>query len=413
VLGAFFSGLAWLMLLPESTTGSVSAVMVLVGAIGLRRFTNVCPIPRVNFGDVAATAYVALQFVTLLTGTSRANTIHFIVPCVSALCIYFSVRLCSIGNIAVANLFRILTCSGIVLASADLVLLIHGIKLTLLFPPSDISALHASIPLLGVPTRNDGIMVVLAFLPYAIIGVISEWRRNVFWSVISLAATAAIVTVLILSFSRSIDIALAVLFAGWLLSAIRSAFLSIKEICVCCLVVFALVSVLVRCVNAQAAVAETLSWNRTVSQQRSTHGREIIWMDSLSQIEKHPLLGKGGFTDGVNSLERLNTSTLPFTARAYNAPLEVALSSGLLGLLAYASFLLYPLIRVARTLWTRSRQISSSPIPVILASGMIAMIVRDMTYSSLVLNGATMIMAWATVGLIHNALDEETREVAV
>ena len=43
----------------------------------------------------------------------------------------------------------------------------------------------------------------------------------------------------------------------------------------------------------------------------------------------------------------------------------------------------------------------------ILTSGALALLVRDMTYSSLVLSGITMVLAWILIGLLQNSLDQE------
>jgi hypothetical protein len=323
------------------------------------------------------------------------------------------VRLLPRGKAAL-YLIRVVVIFGLPLALSDLVLMIKGIKMAgLLFSDSNLSALRAWIPLLGGPTRNDSVMIVLATLPYAMACWDLERKRNQVFLLIGLGTAAALVAVMILSFSRGIYLALAVFFAGCFAFTVRNTHLPSKAIGTFCLIVCGTAGASVAYLHNQRTVVDTISVNRTASQQRSALGRVTIWSDTVRQIGRHPFLGNGGHTDGFDGLARLKSSSTPFTARAYNASLEVALSSGVLGLLAYGTFLLFPLSRAVRSFWLSHRGSGHSPTSAIFASGIMALIIRDMTYSSLVLHGATILIAWITVGLLQNSLTEGKHEVTV
>lgn len=412
MLSVLFSGLNLLLALPESPTGSGMAMMILIAVIALRRRpVEIWPVRHPNMGDVAAMTYVALQLLILITGKSRSNATHFIIPYISASCIYLSVRLLPHEKATTIYISRIIVFLGVLLAFADLILLVRGLKMMSNFPVVDLSSLRGSLPLLGGPTRNDGVMIILVILPYSLLSVILEDGRNLLFQSISLCTATMLVLILILSFSRSAYVALAIFFGGFFLFAIWNKIPSVRMLYAYCLIVCVAVSISVRCLNVQRAVADTIFWNRTVSQQRSTKGREIIWMNSIKQIATHPVLGAGGYTDGYNSLARLNDSTIPFTARAYNAPIEAAISGGLLGLLTYTIFLLYPLAKTIQ--FSMLSDAGTSVTSGILACGIIALLIRDMTYSSLVLHGPTIFVTWVTVGLIQNSLPDRPREVVV
>ena len=214
-----------------------------------------------------------------------------------------------------------------------------------------------------------------------------------------------------LSFSRGIYLALAVLAIATVALVKKNGSLSLRLIASMCLVIGVVVAPAIAYFGVQDTVIATVG-NKTTSQRRSTTGRMVIWRETLHDIEEHPLLGIGGNADGLESLSRQSGSEYrPFTARTYNAPLEAFLSSGLLGFLSYGVFLLYPIFRFVTGSWISPRGIRQTQAFSFLASGIIALIVRDMTYSSLVLDGRTILTTWLLAALLQDFIASQSNEI--
>ncbi|MGA3327437.1 MAG: O-antigen ligase family protein [Terriglobia bacterium] len=399
------------MTLPDSVFGAGIALLFLLCAVAMQHLFAPKVAYKANIGDFSATVYVGLQFATLAWCESLPNTIHFIPPSVIALCFYFSVRLLPLTEAVQVFLLRIVASFGLLLAVSDLVSWAGGFEKFKSFPRSSILALHAYLPLIGGPSHNDSIMIVLAVLPYALASWVLERGRNPWFLLISQSATAALTTLLVLSFSRGIYLAFAVLVIATVALMKKNGSLSLRLMASICLVVGVVVASAIAYFGVQNTVIATVG-NKTTSQRRSTTGRMVIWRETLHDIEEHPLLGIGGYADGLESLSRQRgTEYRPFTARTYNAPLEAFLSSGLLGFLSYGTFLLYPIIRFITGAWISTGGIRQTQAFSLLTGGIIALIARDMTYSSLVLDGRTILVTWLLAALVQDFIAIHSNEV--
>lgn len=393
-----------ILMLPESTIGSGIAALSLLGIVILRHYHRPRLRNHANIADWAALAYVVMQIVTLTYSKDSPDTVHFIVPYISALCLYFLIRLLAPWPMASTTfIVRVAIVFGAVLAFANLTLQIESISAaSKLFAASDLSSIRASLPLAGGATRNDGLAVVLAILPFALSGSISKFRANRYFCVVSTMAAASLVTVLILGLSRAVYVALIVILIAFVILCIRSGAISFVRIALVVASTLLFAGVTVICLKAQRPFADTFLTTHTISEQMSAEGRLTIWSESMSTLAEHPLLGSGGGIDGILTLKRLRYSNLPFTARMYNAPLDTLTSSGLVGFAFYGIFLLYPLWCVVRTSTHPARPSTLALISEILAAGIVALIIRDTTYSSLVIHGATIAVLWIMVALVEN-----------
>lgn len=397
--------LAHILMFAETYLGIGFAGLTLSVIVLLRHYhhPNLCI--HANVADWAALAYVGMQFVTLAFSKGHPNTIHFIAPYASALCLYFTIRLLLPWSIASTKLLlRIPVMFGVLLAFANLMLQIESIHAAIrIFPTSTLSSLRASLALVGIPTKNDGLAVVLCLVPYALSGSIAKWSANKYFCIVSTVASTGLITVLVLGFSRAVYYALAFLIAAFIVLILRAETASFLRLGIVLASITVFAGTTVVYLGAERPVFDTLVGSRTVSQQMSTRGRVEIWRESASYIAGHPILGNGGGVDGVLALSKLGHSGLPFTARIYDAPLDILTSSGLIGLALYGLFLFYPLW-IAVRLCVHSPSIHPlSPIPFILATGILALILRDITYSSLVSHGTTIVILWATVAIVQNA----------
>jgi O-antigen ligase len=395
--GNLFSAVAWTMALPDSSIFGGFMVVALI----VRFATSSLKAGKVDTCDIAALAYLFVQFVVLGARQLPSNAIHFITPLTAALCIYYIVRLTSFSkNMFQSTLYAVVG-FALVLATCDILLFGSALRHFSLFRRSDISSLHAGFPLLGGPTRNDGAMMLLALLPYAFTASLLD-RSDASTSLVYLGrfTTLMLVSAMVLSFSRGIYTGLAVFGVAAVVLLRCYDVVPLRRLLKSASTLVVLVGVVIIGCRVQTAFIDTITGSRTVSEQRSTSGRITIWIERFDSVKRHPLLGLGGYSDGVIALaSRKKTPNLPFEALAYNAPLDVLLSSGLLGFLAYGTFLLYPIVMFFRS--PRRARGERTTLLTCLVACLVAMLVRDLTFSSLVIHGATVFVTWLTVGVIR------------
>ena len=394
--------LNWITTLSESYIGIGASVLILIGVVAGLQFAGVKSRTfQANTGDFAAIIYLCIQAATWVTSRARPNAVHYLGPCAIAACLYFATRLLSRWPVATAKLLSwVMVGFGALLIVTTLPLEIKSIQAaTKTFSPSTLSSIRAALPLIRTSTKNDIVAVLLSILPFALAGSASKRKPNSYFWIVSTAVAAGLSAILVLSFSRSGYMALGLLLLSFVILTVRSKAVSAMRISVVLACIFLVAGAAVISLKAESAVVAMIRGDSTVSQTRSTDGRLVIWRESASEAVRHPLFGNGGGIDGILALKRLAHSDLPFAARSYNGPLEILTISGVGGLASYGIFLLYPL-------WITRRASRQGHIlwlyPALLAVGILALMVHDLTYASMVTHGLTIIIAWVTLALLQN-----------
>lgn len=399
----------WLIALPDSVLGvalsSGVLLLVLIWSSRWKKRKSAKPL----YSDSAAIAYVVVQCVTLLITRLPSNTIHFIIPYIFSLNIYIALRILSRYPLwSTYAAVRVLLLVAILIGVSDLAVQLPSIRAArLLFHPEALSGIRAVLPIIGGPTRNDGLALVLSLLPVAYAAATVRRPSGRVFRITGVLAAGFLSAVLAIGFSRSIYISLALFVAGCAFLAIRKRRKPGLQI-MTVLLASGMVAAAGYWTGSGKAVVDTLLGDRTVSQHRSTVGRAAIWYEVANDIYSHPILGYGGGVNGLMTLRRLRTHDEPFTAHTYNAGLSVLLNSGIMGGGFYAIMLGYPLLATFRA----NRKQTSDHLPndarLIFALGVCTLIVRDMTYSSLVDSGAVICVAWMSIAILGNILESRS-----
>lgn len=402
-MDVLFKLLNFILAAPDSLVGMAASASILLALLVWSTCRNKRLPIRATYGDWAAMLYVAVQCATLMVSKLRPNTIHFVIPFTVALNVYVAVRLLATYPLwSTSTIVRGMLVVAFIVAIGNLIVQIPSIRVARqLFPPEALSSIRASLPIVGGPTRNDGLAIVLCLLPYAYVAATSHRHPETIPRVMGALTASALTGVLILGYSRSIYCALALLLIAYaILGVRRHQQLGIRIVVI--LLLSGIVAASVACwTGSWEAIAETASYHQTASQERSTAGRLIIWRESLSSIALHPIVGNGGGVDGVLALRQLRAHDRPFTAHAYNAVVSVLLSSGIVGLICYAIMLCHPLLSLIRRS-TNGYSVRVSSTRYIIACGLGAIMLRDMSYSSLVSCGSTIIATWISAALLAN-----------
>lgn len=128
------------------------------------------------------------------------------------------------------------------------------------------------------------------------------------------------------------------------------------------------------------------------SQVRSTEGRIAIWKRSVDLWREHPVWGVGAGNSPLylNSTGDLD-ETVGFASRTFSLPLQLLTEKGIVGLLLYG-------VVFSLAAWEMHRR--RDLMACCLFAGLVAVVARELTYSSLLEHPVTAMLAATTLGLI-------------
>ncbi|MCF6168935.1 O-antigen ligase family protein [Lutibacter sp.] len=145
----------------------------------------------------------------------------------------------------------------------------------------------------------------------------------------------------------------------------------------------------------------TISFNKIESQQRSTDGRIALWKHSFKLIKDKPIVGYG--QDNYLLAQDKHPYLGEDIANSYrtnNTYIELLIERGILGFASYLFFFLIVLIIVFKNLKSRKNTQKEKIEIAIIFSGIIAILVREFTFSSLFENDFVYLLTFHLVFLL-------------
>jgi O-antigen ligase len=360
----------------------------------------------------------------LLFSQYRANGVSTTRSIALGVLLYFAVRLTIRMRIQVAFLGGVFGLGGAGLATLALFQFAHnsrhlsdaGLNNLLAFRSRLVSPPPPWIP-------GEWFTLILLALPFACASPVYLWRSARNWlAAVSLIPVLLIASALTLSLSRAVFSSTCLFFVaacslmflfrvvrfrvvGWLLGlALGALFL-----------ILAIETV------AYTGVLEAYSGRHT-SQVRSTQGRVAIWNRSIELVRAHPVWGVGS---GNAALALTSTADLEettgFASRTFSLPIQILVEKGVAGFLVYCAFLFFVAREFVRNMsysppevaavladrrrkggttgisahiQTRNADLSVRKVMVCcFAAGLIAVLFRELTYSSLFEHDLTLALA--------------------
>ncbi|HEV2645135.1 MAG TPA: O-antigen ligase family protein [Acidobacteriaceae bacterium] len=266
------------------------------------------------------------------------------------------------------------------------------------------SALKAQQPAILIPLVNDrGTVLLLSFAMSLLALVFTPRRKPVLRFVLplSIACNTAVILGILLTMSRGAALGLATLF---MLLTIMPLVLHIKAraiwiSCYVSLIVAASVAAIL--FPAHRANAGDLFFIRqSKSQERSTAGHIASWKISINTARNRLALGIGQNNFSTNYIYQ--SSKQPnsnFSGQPLSTPLQVLAEQGALGLISFVYLTwicLHSAFELARApCITIVRQEG-----LIIFATLVALLMRELTYSSILLNPYVSILTWLLMGLI-------------
>lgn len=350
----------------------------------------------------------------LLFSQYRANSIFTLRLIFLSVLLYFAVRLTIRTQIQIACLSGILGFGGAGLAAFALLQFSDNSKRLANAGLTNLVAFRSRLIIAPTPwIPGEWFTLLLLALPFACALPLYLWRKHKNWpAAVVLVPPILFTSALMLSLSRAVFWSTFVFFvAAWFLMSLFKV-IGLKRGGLLLASALGIVFLIL--------VAETLRYpgileaysGRHTSQIRSTQGRLTIWNRSLEVVRAYPLWGVGS---GNGALALTSTAdqeeTTGFASRIFSLPIQILVEKGIVGFLVYCSFLVLVAREPIRTMRYSPPEAILSPAGVskksggenlrdrsqvlpselsahkamvcCFAAGLIAVLFRELTYSSL------------------------------
>ncbi|MBZ5689775.1 MAG: O-antigen ligase family protein [Acidobacteriia bacterium] len=280
---------------------------------------------------------------------------------------------------------------------------------------------------------GESFTALLLALPFACAAAAYPWRKQSLpyrrvGAVVALLPTIVIVSGLCLSLSRAVfwSTVLFLIVTCSLMTAYR--LVSVKAGSALLASSFAGLVVVLTVASAFYPGIFKAYLGRQVSQVRSTQGRTVIWSHSLELVRSHPFWGVGSSNAALFLLSSADEQdTTGFASRSFSLPVQILVEKGIIGFALYAAFLILvarefhksmksgpaqsklsstregPGSRASRKSAEDSRlesQIAGKATNCGFAAGIIAVLFRELMYSSLFEHTLTLSLFMALVALV-------------
>ena len=145
----------------------------------------------------------------------------------------------------------------------------------------------------------------------------------------------------------------------------------------------------------------TVSFNKTESQLRSTSGRIALWENSLKLINDKPIVGYGqdNYLIAQDKSPPIGED-IGSSYRTNNTYIQLLIERGVLGLVSFSLFIILVIIIVFKSLKSQKNNKGEKIKIVILFSGIIAILTREFTFSTLFENDFIYLLAFHLIFLL-------------
>ncbi len=338
--------------------------------------------------DVSVVFLVVSECVLYFFSSYRANSFYFLLEILFLFLVYWLIRLNLRHEYQVAAIFLFLTVVGFCIAQVALYRWFSHYRQLKILGFEDVTDLRYTFDLLTPPRSSlaEWSTIFLALLPFPI-ALFIRYRTvsKVSWG-FCLPVYALLLT-LASTLLRGIYVATVVFFLVLLLASFYKL-LPRKQVALAIGGLFA-AFILTICLTPLRQPVLTASYLfNTSSQLRSAQGRVAIWQSASQMVNDYPLFGVGANNFPIKYFS-YKSAEANFVVRPPNFFLHVLIEKGLIGLLALILILL-------GFVWTLRYGSVDSPKSRVIATlyfaTLLALVVRDQTYSTLGSNKGVLLL---------------------
>ncbi len=367
--------------------------------------SGVFRVQRLNVLDYSVLLVVLLELLSFSTSTYQPNGFQFLMEVCFLFLFYCLVRFNLKYEYQRVALFIFVSLWGLFFAALGFQSLLRLQRRLNVLGFRDLTDFRNQIWFINPVGLSIGewVTVLFVILPFPII-LFVKYRHSRVARAVTMAAVIAIVFTITITFNRGAYVALA---AGFMIGSVLFYFYRIFPLKKILLFDAIVLGLLIVCLLPWARpTITTLSVVKTTSQTRSLEARTSIWKNSLDIVKQHPLLGIGAnnFTMQYVAYDDPGGDG-SFVLRPFNYFLHILIEKGVLGLLVYL-LLLFSFIFVShRKIKLLEGDVYRKSVVVLFMVAYAAVIVRDLSDSSILANHGASILLWFMFA--HNARLQE------
>lgn len=364
---------------------SIMVIYLIAGACYFYKWRTRSIIPALGLVDVIFIGLLGYELVNYYTSTYPPNTFFYLEKICSYGIFYFLVKLYPNQKQLVAMLIMLATIIAFLLALINVkyYFLFYNTNRSL----SDLANYKHLYKPLGINSNDLG-TIFLCFLPFP------AWclfkYKNVFARCFFAFTITLILFGILTTFSRGVYIALGVWLIGLLL--LLYFFKALTRTQTVKLFCFFLVVLLIAFAPVHKPASTTLALDKTLSQKLSTEGRKELYQAGFRIFKTSPVTGIGSGNFPLKyAVYKRQSEDVKFNANVTNAYLLILIEKGVTGFALYASLLTIVIVNAFRKLNSRDDTASKTALIIFLTS-LIAILVRDLFYASILVNDYTLFL---------------------
>ncbi len=355
--------------------------------------------------DWAVLSIVLLELLSFFVSTYQANSFAPLLRIALGALFYFLIRLSIRETKQIVVVAAAIGLLGAYLSWHGLLQFDSRFKEFRAVGFTDIVALRATLIAPPVPyVLGEWLTIVLLTLPFSFGVTVYSWltgRRLL--ALLGGMFTMLVTGILFASCSRAVFASVLAFFGFSMIMTTIYRMVTWKQAALGFALIAAFLLCLLAIENRLYPGMAAAYYGGSASQARSAEGRLSIWERSLTVFKVHPVLGVGaGNLPLFLSSTSKETDTTGFASRAFSLPVQILAENGLLGLSSYAFLLICVLFRFHRNMKIVERRIPDRILYASLAAGLLAALIRDLTYSSLLEHTVTVLLISTTFGLLVN-----------
>jgi tetratricopeptide (TPR) repeat protein len=358
---------------------------------------------RFSWPDAAMVIILAAEGISYGTSLYRENSLFAFADTSFLVLFFYWIKLNLVSDSQRNKIYLFLAILGVLLSIDGILTFLSGydqMKSAGLNDPADLRRIFYIGSPSGSPA-GEWITIYLTLLPFPIIILLGNYKKEDSKSLLLSIPVMLMLLISVLSFSRGMYLAVAsfaiagsTLFLLYKLSTFKKVIL-FNSVFILSIGTIAVVSPLGK------SVLTTVYMFQTASQVRSYEGRKNLWRESVRIIKEYPLSGIGGNNFPVQHAAYINQNDdAPFVGRVFNFFLQLTIEKGFLGLVAYCSLIIVFFYYSHRKLKLLHDNWIQQTAAVLFMSAFAAVMVRDMSYSSILSNKGAHLLLWFMVA--HN-----------
>jgi O-antigen ligase len=390
-------GLVVIVKVYEAFDLSIVIIAVTLAYLLRSLFVSGLATPRFDLLDLSVLLVALAEVISYATSTYPPNSIYWVAESLFVLIFYCLIRVNVVHDYQRVALYLLLTSLAFWASSRAIYSFLGHYGRLNEMGFSDQTGFNNLFGLVGPAGYATGERVTLfvLLLPFPLILFLTfkEKLMSIRW--LLLCPLITLLLALSVTFLRGVYAAVLFFLVGASILLYKHRVVSVGKIIlfnfVFAVVVSAFLSPLAKPVLTTAAMFEI------PSQVRSFEGRIELWRGSLELVRRHPWTGSGAFNFPLEYVAG-SEARPAFGASAFNYFLQILVDKGVIGLAAYLLFLFAFFKTSIRSCNLAENRLHKTA-AILLMIGVGAVLVRDLTYSSMFINKGASTLLWLTIAI--------------